>query len=149
MSDILEHTDLQSLSGISPRYQYGELRLSRLNKICWVTRFSWRKFFRGYMATSTWYQDFFSRNFAWLLAVFALASVTLAAMQVVLATARTEKSFENVSYGFSIFSLFLSAGTMLALLLVWSVSFAYHLLNAYLNNRYVMAERNRVFDSRG
>ncbi|KAH8765274.1 hypothetical protein F5882DRAFT_453139 [Hyaloscypha sp. PMI_1271] len=43
IDDFLEHIDLQSLNGGSPRYQYGELRLSRLNKI---------------------YRDFFARNFA-------------------------------------------------------------------------------------
>jgi hypothetical protein len=53
IDDFLEHIDLQSLNGISPRFQYGELRLSRLNKIYRITRFSWRDGLRGYMAAST------------------------------------------------------------------------------------------------
>ncbi|PVH71310.1 hypothetical protein DL98DRAFT_553712 [Cadophora sp. DSE1049] len=88
IDDFLEHIDLQSLSGVSFRYHYGELRLSRLNKIHCITRFTWRDFVRGYMTTSTWYQDFFARNFAWLLAVFAVVSVALSAMQVVLVMTR-------------------------------------------------------------
>lgn len=78
------------------------------------------------MNTSTWYQDFFARNFAWLLAVFAVMSVALSAMQVVLAVARGGRAFGNASYGFSIASLFLAAGTALVLLLLWAILFVYH-----------------------
>jgi hypothetical protein len=141
MSEFLEHIDLQSLCGVSPRYQYGELRLSRLNKIYCVTRFTWRDFVRGYMTTSTWYQDFFARNFAWLLAVFAVMSVALSAMQVVLVTAKAGRAFENASYGFAIASLFLAAGTASAVLLIWAVLFVYHLVSAHMNNRRVMKGR--------
>jgi hypothetical protein len=141
MNEFLEHIDLQSLCGVSPRYQYGELRLSRLNKIYYITRFTWRDFVRGYMTISTWYQDFFARNFAWLLAVFAVMSVALSAMQVVLVTAKAGRAFENASYGFAIASLFLAAGTASAVLLIWAVLFVYHLVSAHMNNRRVMKER--------
>ncbi|KAH8586239.1 hypothetical protein B0O99DRAFT_644914 [Bisporella sp. PMI_857] len=149
ISDFLEHIDLQSLNGLSPRYQYGELRLSRLNKIYYITRFTWIDFVRGYMTTSTWYQDFFARNFAWLLAVFAVMSVALSAMQVALVVKRGGTEFEYASYGFSIACLFLTAGTALALLLVWAVLFVYHLVSAQMNNRHVIQERRRVTDLQG
>ncbi|PMD61108.1 uncharacterized protein K444DRAFT_642316 [Hyaloscypha bicolor E] len=148
ISEFLEHIDLQSLSGVSPRYQYGELRLSRLNKIYYITRFTWRDSVRGYMTTSTWYQDFFARNFAWLLAVFAFMSLGLSAMQVVLASTRNNWAFENASYGFSIAALFLAAGTVSVVLLIWAILFVYHLLSAQINNRQVMQERKRFADSR-
>jgi hypothetical protein len=65
IDDFLEHIDLQFLNGVSPRYQNGELRLSRLNKIYRVTRrCRWQDFILGYMTASRWYQDFFARNFA-------------------------------------------------------------------------------------
>jgi hypothetical protein len=149
MSEFLEHIDLQSLGGVSPRYQYGELRLSRLNKIYWITRFSWRDFVRGYITTSTWYRDFFARNFACLLAVFAVMSLVLSAMQAVLATAKGGRAFEKASYGFAIASLFLAAGTALAVLLIWAVLFVYYLVSAQMNNRHVMKERKGVEDSQG
>jgi hypothetical protein len=147
ISEFLEHIDLQSLSGVSPRYQYGELRLSRLNKIYRITRFNWRDIVRGYMTVSTWYQDFFPRNFAWLLAVFAVISVALSAMQVVLTVAGDSRAIENVSYGFSIASLFLAAGTALAVLLVWAILLVYHLASAHINNRHVMKERKSFADA--
>jgi hypothetical protein len=149
INEFLEHIDLQSLSEVSPRYQYGELRLSRLNKIYYVTRFTWRDFIRGYMTTSTWYQDSLARNFVWLLGVFAVMSVALSAMQVVLATAQGGKAFENASYGFAIASLFLAAGAALAVLLIWAVLFVYHLVSTQMNNRYVMKERKSVAGSQG
>jgi hypothetical protein len=142
LADFLQHIDLQSLSGISPRFQYGELRLSRLNKIYYLTRFKWRDVARGYMRTSTWYRDFFTRNFSWLLAVFAVISVALSAMQVVIAVPEhSSRAFENTAYGFSVASLFVAAGTILAVILVWITLFIYYLTNAYINDQRVMSER--------
>ncbi|TAQ84457.1 hypothetical protein B7494_g7204, partial [Chlorociboria aeruginascens] len=123
MDDFLPHIDLRSLRGISSRFQYGELRLSRLNKIYRLTRFRGRDFVRGYMTASTWYQDFFARNFAWLLAVFAVVSVALSAMQVVVTAARGGQAFEDASYGFAVASLFMAAGTALVVLLLWGTLF--------------------------
>jgi hypothetical protein len=148
MDDFLAHVDLQSLSGISPRFQYGELRLSRLNKIYRMTRLNWRDFVRGYMSTSTWYGDFFSRKFAWMLAFFAFMSVALSAMQVVLAAARGGEAFSKASYGFSIASLFVAAAVAVLLLVVWVTLFVYHLVCARMNNRQVMSERRRIVNIR-
>jgi hypothetical protein len=144
IDDFLSHIDLQTLSGISARFQYGELRLSRLNKIYRMTHFKWRDLIRGYMTASTWYKDFFSRNFAWMLAVFAFMSVALSAMQVVVAVARGGHAFNNASYGFSIASLFVVAGTALLMVLLWVTLFLYHLVSAQINDRRVMGERRRV-----
>ena len=89
----------------------------------------------------TWYKDFFGRNFAWLLGVFAVLSVALSAMQVAIAMARGGQALENASYGFSIASLFIVAGTVLIVLLLWMFLFAYHLLSTEANNRKVTRER--------
>jgi hypothetical protein len=99
-----------------------------------MTRFRWRDFVRGYMTISTWYQDFFGRNFAWLLAVVALMSVALSAMQVVVAVARGGRAFENAFYGFSVAALFVAAGTTLIVLLMWVILFGYHLVSAQMND---------------
>jgi hypothetical protein len=149
IGDFLEHIDLQSLSGISPRFQYGELRLSRLNKIYRLTRFNWRDIVRGYMTSSTWYKDFFARNFAWLLAVFAVLSVALSAMQVVVTLPQGGQAFENASYGFSVASLFIAAGAVLIGLFVWTILFTYHVLRAHNNDRKVINERRNLAAVKG
>lgn len=92
------------------------------------------------MRTSTWYQDFFKRNFAWLLAIFAVMSVALSAMQVVVAT-RGGQALNNASYGFSVASLLVIAAIALTVLLLWVVLFFYHLVSSRVNDRQVMRER--------
>lgn len=74
-------------------------------------------------------------------------SIARSAMQVVLATAKSGRAFENASYGFAIASLFLAAGTALVVLLIWAVLFVYHLVSAQMNNRHVMKERKSATDS--
>ncbi|RDL34402.1 uncharacterized protein BP5553_07530 [Venustampulla echinocandica] len=149
VDDFLQHIDLQSLGGISPRFQYGELRLSRLNKIYRIIGFTRRGLIRGYITAPTWYQDFFARNFAWLLAIFAFMSVALSAMQVVVAVARGGAAFEDASYSFSIVSLFVAAGTALMFLVVWVVLFAYHLVSAGINDRHVVNKRKNSAQVQG
>jgi hypothetical protein len=83
------------------------------------------------------------------LAVFAVISVALSAMQVVLAISRGGRAFESAPYGFSIASLFLAAGTASAVLLIWAILFVYHLVSAQMNNRHVMKERKSFADSLG
>jgi uncharacterized membrane protein len=101
------------------------------------------------MTTSTWYQDFFARNFAWLLAVFAVMSVALSAMQVAVAIPRGGRAFEDASYGFSVASLLLAAGIALVVLLTWAVLIVHHLVSAQMNNRHVIRERKSFADFQG
>jgi len=98
------------------------------------------------MTASTWYQDFFARNFAWLLAVFAVISVALSAMQVVIGVARGGRAFENASFGFFIASLFLVAGIILVVLLTWATLLAYHLASTKMNDQKVKRERRAFVD---
>ncbi|RYP81098.1 hypothetical protein DL769_002154 [Monosporascus sp. CRB-8-3] len=109
MADFLHNVETDTLAQVGRRYQYGELRLSRLNSL---TRYlpsmwSWDNFFNQYITTSTWYQDFFERNFSWLLAVFVYISVMLSAMQVALATPQLgeDMPFQNMSYGIALMSI--------------------------------------------
>lgn len=95
------------------------------------------------MSTSTWYQDFFTRNFSWSLAVFGLIAVALAAMQVVASVARGGPVFENASYGFSVASLLVTAGVACAILVIWVVLFVYHVTRARLNYHRVSKERKK------
>jgi hypothetical protein len=149
IDDFLEHIQLESLVGISPRFHYGELRLSRLSKIYRLTSFKWRVIIRGYMTTSTWYQDFFARNFAWTIAIFAVVSVALSAMQVVASLDKVSAAFEDTAYGFSVFSLVLTAGTCLSVLLIWAILLVYNVTSALMHDRLVMRKRQSYISAQG
>ncbi|KAK1452525.1 hypothetical protein CMEL01_16754 [Colletotrichum melonis] len=88
---------------IDPRFHYGELRLSRLNKIY----FFWETPLRGYMSRWNQYGSFFQDNFTWLASSTVYIAVVLTAMQVGLATEvlQNNAAFQSASYGFTIFSI--------------------------------------------
>ncbi|KAI0169703.1 hypothetical protein GGR52DRAFT_581018 [Hypoxylon sp. FL1284] len=91
---------------VNPRYWYGELRLSRLNKVYRV-----RKGFvlRGYskVAAHTVYVDLIADNFAALTAILGYVVIVLTAMQVGLGVERLQEdeAFQSASYGFTVFSI--------------------------------------------
>lgn len=103
---------------VSPRYHYGELRLTRLN--------FWSKillFRLTYHKVEGQYGAYFARFYGPILFLFALFSVLLSAMQVVLAVQDLIESdasweaFAKVSRGFSVFALVIIAIMVLFLLL--------------------------------
>jgi hypothetical protein len=93
-------------AALNPRYWYGELRLSRLNKIY---RFRKGHLLRGYskVAAHTVYVDLLADNFGVVAAVLGYVVIVLTAMQVGLATDRLQPDplFQDVSYGLTIFSI--------------------------------------------
>ncbi|KAK1589650.1 uncharacterized protein LY79DRAFT_580491 [Colletotrichum navitas] len=93
-------------ASVNPRYWYGELRLSRLNKIYRV-RLGY--VLRGFskVASHAVYEDLLQDNFATLAAILGYVVIVLTAMQVGLATDKLvgDSSFQNVSYGFTVFSI--------------------------------------------
>ncbi|CEF85645.1 unnamed protein product [Fusarium graminearum] len=88
---------------IDPRFHYGELRLSRLNKIY----FYWKTPLSGYASRWNQYGSFFHDNFALLASSTVYIAVVLTAMQVGLATEALQNNtaFQSASYGFTIFSI--------------------------------------------
>jgi hypothetical protein len=82
------------------RYRYGELRLSRLN-IIWALKCGE---LTGYHNAYTRYEPYFSRYFTATVLVFAFATVTLNAMQVVLQQPSSDISpiFVTTSFRFSV-----------------------------------------------
>lgn len=111
---------------VNPRYWYGELRLSRLNKI-----YSFRKgfLFRGYsrVASHSVYGDLLRDNFSVLAGILGYVVVALSAMQVGLSVERLEgnKAFQDTSYGLTVFSLIvplIAAGFIFLFVLVMFVS---------------------------
>lgn len=143
---FLDNINLETLSDVNERYKYGELRLSRLNAIYRFAppAYSLRNFIRGYRSGSTWYQAFFERHFKWMLAVFALITVFLSALQVGLATTKLQgnEPFQKASYGFATASLIAVVAGVILLFFLWLVLFLYHSLSAWRNNRAVNRRRS-------
>ncbi|GKT81419.1 ankyrin domain protein [Colletotrichum tofieldiae] len=100
---VQELLDSSPYQRIDPRFHYGELRLSRLNKIY----FFWKTPLSGYMSRWNQYGSFFRDNFALLASSTVYIAVVLTAMQVGLSTdaLRDNKPFQSASYGFTIFSI--------------------------------------------
>ncbi|TGJ83467.1 hypothetical protein E0Z10_g5316 [Xylaria hypoxylon] len=88
---------------VDPRFLYGELRLSRLNKIYALSQWP----FRSYMEKWQRYRSFFRDNIAWLASATVYSAIILTAMQVGLATKSLgdNNAFQSASYGFTIFSI--------------------------------------------
>jgi len=82
---------------LEPRWQYGELRLSRLNLIYKLTL---RGYSYSYMFTE--YRPYFSKNFQLLLLAFAYCSVALAAMQVIMSSKEPAMWLADMCFRFSV-----------------------------------------------
>ncbi|KAK6342277.1 hypothetical protein TWF730_001753 [Orbilia blumenaviensis] len=93
-------------SSVSPRFWYGELRLSRLNSI-----YRWRKglLWRGYSKIDSHmsYGDLLRDHFHLLAAILGYIVIVLTAMQVGLATERLAMNapFQDVSYGVAVLAM--------------------------------------------
>lgn len=150
LEGFLDNINLEALCDVNKRYKYGELRLSRLNTIYRVIppAYFLRNFIRGYRSGSTWYNAFFERHFKWMLAVFAILSVFLSALQVGLATMlQSNRLFQDVSYRFAIASLVAIVASVVLLFLVWLGLFMYYLLSTWRNDRAVDRRRRSSLSS--
>jgi hypothetical protein len=139
LNDFLDNINLVTLEDVSKRYEYGELRSSRLNAIYrfMPPTYSLRNLIRGYRAGPTWHNAYFGRHFRWMLAVFAILSVLLSALQVGLATSvlQVDGEFQRASYGFTIAALVTVLASVVAVFLLWMLLFWYHLLTCLWNDR--------------
>ncbi|KAK1656685.1 hypothetical protein BDP55DRAFT_688225 [Colletotrichum godetiae] len=129
-------------SRIDPRFHYGELRLSRLNKIY----FFWRKPLGGYTSRWNQYGSFFHDNFALLASSTVYIAVVLTAMQVGLATEALQgnEAFQSASYGFTVFSI---VGPLAAAVLV-VVVFCYLFIGNWVATRHYSRERLKRIQGR-
>ena len=99
---------------IHDRYEYGELRLSRLNQI-----YRMQGLGLNYFNVHREYSSYFGDNYMTLIAVFALVSVALAAMQVLTSVDSVPAEVAVTSYRFSIATLVALAGSCAALLALY------------------------------
>jgi len=92
---------------VNKRYIYGELRLSRLNKIFWA-----HGQLRGYHFPYQTYGEMLTANIAPIAGATVYVALVLTAMQVGLAThaVRNKDAFHNASYGFAVFSILAPIG---------------------------------------
>ncbi|KAK1676694.1 hypothetical protein BDP55DRAFT_660484 [Colletotrichum godetiae] len=131
--DFSSQNDVQTRSWVSPRYEYGELRLSRLNTLyrLGAAGFSATRFVYGYISGSKQYTTFFERNFGWLLVVFIYITVILSALQVALATERlgSDGKFQAFSYDIALISLGFVAAAIGIILAVWACLFWFYILS--------------------
>lgn len=135
--ELLDLSPIYAL--INPRFHYGELRLSRLDKIY----FFWKTPLRGYMSHWTQYRSFFQDNFAWLASSTVYIAVVLTAMQVGLATEalQSNAAFQSASYGFTIFSIL---GPLVAAGLVMVIFFYSFIRNWVATRRYRQQRLQRI-----
>lgn len=144
IDEFLDHVDLCSADNVNKRYNYGELRLSRLN---WIYRldlktFNVRAFNQGYFQGPNWYALFLKQNFGWLVVVFAYIAIVLSAMQVGLATSRLGQNdrFQDLSYGFSVFAITMPV-IVVGIILIASVTVS--LLNVLATLKYNRMVENK------
>ncbi|TGJ85987.1 hypothetical protein E0Z10_g2738 [Xylaria hypoxylon] len=131
--DINLRSTLGTSLPVNERYDYGELRLSRLNHLyrLGAAGFSLWNLVFGFTSRSTRYPAFFQRNFGWVLAVFIYFTVLLSAMQVALATEKLGSSinFQNVSCDIALLSIAFVLVAVVIMLLVWSFLFWFHMMS--------------------
>ncbi|KAH7010640.1 uncharacterized protein B0I36DRAFT_401378 [Microdochium trichocladiopsis] len=129
-------------SSIDPRFHYGELRLSRLNKIY----FLWKTPLRRYMSRWTQYGSFFGDNFAWLASSTVYIAIVLTVMQVGLATElQNNEAFQSASYGFTVFSIL---GPLVAAGLILVVFF-YMFVDNWVATRRYQRKRMQIIKTQG
>ncbi|KAK4107001.1 hypothetical protein N656DRAFT_684420, partial [Canariomyces notabilis] len=121
--DIAAKVLAQTNPGINKRYTYGELRLSRLNKIFWA-----HGHLKGYHFPYQTYGEMFKANIAPVAGATVYVALVLTAMQVGLATHALADSdvFHNASYGFAVFSILAPIGVAMLVLLLILVYFFFN-----------------------
>ncbi|KAI0812915.1 hypothetical protein GGR55DRAFT_703634 [Xylaria sp. FL0064] len=144
--DVSTRTVLRTPIPVNERYDYGELRLSRLNHLyrLGAAEFSlWNTVF-GFTSRPTRYPAFFQRNFGWILGVFVYFSVLLSAMQVALATEKLGSSigFQSFSRAIALLSVAFVLLAAAIMLLVWSFLFGFHLMSTIQYLKRVKTQRS-------
>jgi hypothetical protein len=147
--DYFRHVDINALDQVNKRYQFGDLRLGRVNLI-YRTGFFSTHFIRGYLYGYNRYVIFFERNFSWIFSVFVFFSLGLNAMQVGtgLKDLNERYTFLRASY----VGVVLSMVTVIVVLGFVSVLyvgiFLYNMVSAIRQATDVQKERRRIATQR-
>ncbi|KAI0460290.1 hypothetical protein F5B21DRAFT_140213 [Xylaria acuta] len=132
-ADLNFGNEFRTSCPVNERYEYGELRLSRLNHLyrLGAAGLPLRNIVFGFTSRSTRYPAFFQRNFGWVLAVFVYFTVLLSALQVALATEKlgSNVDFQRFSRAIALLSLGFVLVAVVIMLLVWLFLFWFHLMS--------------------
>ncbi|PQE14725.1 glycosyltransferase family 28 domain-containing protein [Rutstroemia sp. NJR-2017a BBW] len=116
---------------MNKRFEYGELRLARLN---YIYRLSFRglKYFTTHCEYTTYLQEYTAAG----ITLFAFVTVALTAMQVIVGMNRVSQALIETSYRFSIVVLFVVA--------IFSVAVSFIFIILFLGNA-ILAINNSFF----
>ncbi|KAH7408748.1 hypothetical protein DE146DRAFT_713025 [Phaeosphaeria sp. MPI-PUGE-AT-0046c] len=147
VSDFLApgNVDINTLAQVNKRYQFGDLRLGRINSTYRI-RFFYSHFVRGYLYGYNRYVVFFQRNFSWILIVFVFFSLVLSAMQVGTSLKELEDNyaFLRASYVFVVFSM-VSVVAVLALVgIIFVIVFLFNMVSAISHASREQRERRKL-----
>jgi hypothetical protein len=109
--DVLHHLAHRS---VHDRFEYGELRLTRLNQI-----YRLRRLGLTYFNVHREYSSYFGDNYMTLITLFALVSVALSAMQVMASVHNRPAVVNTTLYRFSIATLVAIVGSCTGLLALY------------------------------
>ncbi|KAH5631804.1 hypothetical protein HBI51_192350 [Parastagonospora nodorum] len=139
------HVDINTLAQVNKRYQFGDLRLGRINSTYRI-RFFYSHFVRGYLYGYNRYVVFFQRNFSWILIVFVFFSLVLSAMQVGtgLDELKDNHAFLRASYIFVVFSM-VSVIAVLALVgMIFIIIFLFNMVTAINHAKEEQRKRKKL-----
>jgi hypothetical protein len=126
-ADVLHHLADRD---IHDRYEYGELRLDRLNQI-----YRMKLLGLTYFNIHRDYSSYFGDNYMALVALFALVSVALSAMQVMTSVDHVPAAVSITSYRFAIAVLVALVGSCAALLVLYIALYVWNWLLILIRRR--------------
>ncbi|PCH38293.1 hypothetical protein WOLCODRAFT_15763 [Wolfiporia cocos MD-104 SS10] len=113
-----------SMDAMTPRYQYGELRLARLDLVYRVFRLK----VLGYHYVYRDYRDFFNATFGWVVLLFAYLAVATSSFQNVIGFDNAPQSVKDAGYWFNVAILLLLATGVAVQVVLFIGLFLYHLV---------------------
>ncbi|KAN0072640.1 hypothetical protein V8E54_009569 [Elaphomyces granulatus] len=131
----------EAKDNVNERYEYGELRLSRLNKIYWMHGYA-----RGYRSPFQTYSQMFRENVAPVAGAIVYIALALTAMQVGLAIPKLSENdaFVNASYGFVIFSILAPLVLTMLIIFVVTIFILHNLMVAVVANKKFTRKKDQV-----
>jgi hypothetical protein len=139
------NVDINTLAQVNKRYQFGDLRLGRINSTYRI-RFFYSHFVRGYLYGYNRYVVFFQRNFSWILIVFVFFSLVLSAMQVGTGLKELEDNhaFLQASYVFVVFSIVSVVAVLTMVGIIFVFIFVFNMITAINHAKSVQSSRKKL-----
>ncbi|KAJ4363446.1 hypothetical protein N0V83_009739 [Neocucurbitaria cava] len=149
VADFYREVDINTLHQVNKRYQFGDLRLGRINSI-YRSRFFTTHFVRGYLYGYNRYVVFFQRNFSWILIVFVFFSLVLSAMQVGtgLDQLKDNGAFLEASYVFVVFSMVSVIAVLGVVAVVFVAIFLFNMVTAISHAKNTQQERKKLAEEK-